>query len=121
MSSWIRSDIRFQDRLALFTVEARDRSVFNVLGAIGNGNIDAVESALLSEIERCRPDLKGCVLLSVSFNPCRVAWEMVVSHSSLPKRNQGDFLPHTPLTPPAWPPAWLAETKTIADIPLMVK
>lgn len=99
MSSWMKSSFYFDDRMACFTLGRTGLCNMRVFESIkaNSEDVEALEKVILGIVERCRPDLKGAMLHAVSYNQQMVAWEISLSHPSLPKRRPGDLLPRTPL------------------------
>jgi len=135
MSSWMKSSFYFDDRMACFTLSRRfayqNKRVFEAIHECNN-DPDALEKAILGIIERCRPDLKGAMLHAMSYSHQLVAWEISVSHPSLPKLQPGCLLPRIPLVKEiedttlqdymkANNQSWFAELTPVADVPLTVK
>jgi len=133
MSSWMKNSFYFDDHLACFLIGRRDQIVFTAMKTLEN-DPEALEQTLINIIEERRPQLKGCMVHSICFNIQAVAWEIMVSHQSLPRRRQFDLLPKQWLDVKteikdttlqdymkANGQSWFAELTPAADVPLTVK
>lgn len=128
MSSWIKADFRFPQRAAILVIGLRDaEDVFEIVKRHAD-TPDDLERCLREIIERHRPDLTGAILWHMSFSPPRMAWEVFIEHPSLPAKQIGQMATEIPLhledAGGEWFNAernlWLADTKTVADVPLTV-
>lgn len=117
MSSWIRADFNFGVRATLLVVGEREMvEIFGLVREFAD-TPEELADRLRVIIARCRPDLAGASIWSMSFSPLKRAWEILVEHSSLPPKAMleetsvqmlrlDDALP------------WTAPTKVIANVPL---
>lgn len=99
--TWIKADCQFEHRVATFFVTYRqmlmEKTVFDLL-ATAEGP-DALERAVLDLIAKYRPELAGCCVYYMGFDPSYNEWRFNVSHSSLPKVAMWSESPRRPLDP----------------------
>lgn len=101
---WLHVDtVRTTDQAAIFLVTRRDAIDFtSLLAALEQYRAeceapDKLDPHKLSEIARdivaqTRPELAGCTIWFVGFDPYTLGWEIGVSHGSLPQVSPGEML-----------------------------
>lgn len=85
MSDWMRTDYLFDDHRALFTLTCKcgmGKAIFQYMRSAAMPS--ELASAVTEIVVKARPELAGCVVYYLRYDPACHCWEIAVSHSSLP-------------------------------------
>jgi len=101
MMSWLNSHVRFEDHRAILYISRRSRSGGDRINAL---LMDAAEPHVIEPLVRllimeARPELSGCCIWALNFNYDLYAWEIGISHPSLPAVPDGCMSKRIPLYP----------------------
>ena len=101
MKEFVDSKYMFPERAIVFQISARDRLLFGpVVRALApRSTPEEQQGAIQKLVEEARPELKGCVVFCLNYNPLGPTWEIGVSHASLPAVEMYVELKREPLVP----------------------
>ena len=102
---WMRTDYSFNQRAAILTLpreHARKSATMTALVELlkmhsVSERPEELETVGLRVVHTYRPELIGCVLWFIDYDPATLCWEFAVSHGSLPAVAMGDCLPKWPI------------------------
>jgi hypothetical protein len=95
----------FPDHAQVFFITRRDVSLIDPLMKVlaASPSKQETQSHIQSIVEQFRPELKNCVVHSLSYSAHHGCWELGVSHPSLPEiGNYGEELLRERLIPETW-------------------
>lgn len=85
MTDWIRANWAFDDHSAVFTLSDRTRIARDLVASLSTAEPIALEAFLRIILLDARPELAGCVIYYMRYEPLRGCFEIGVSHDSLPR------------------------------------
>lgn len=95
MNQWIKANVVFSRREKIFTISGRGGSSHKrIVEALRELHISpiALEDVFRQLIEEARPELTGCTLWFMDFEPARLCWIVGVQHGNLPPVGDGGEL-----------------------------
>lgn len=103
---WVKFPIRFDEHAALFTISRRQASQdvewFNRLTEMASG--PECEEIIRRYVLFHRPELTGCMIHYMGYDPSGGKFEIHVSHHSLETNPLGCYPKRIPLIKPSPPP-----------------